>query len=65
MNVHQYIRCIRSKDKRNYAMSYLAFLRGKTPEPSHGKLSYMAAQAVRLRIAAFFEEEYDTKNNPN
>lgn len=52
-----YIRAIRSPAKRTYAYAYLAHL-GKTPaerfaagDPEPQGLTYMAAQAVRLRLA--------------
>jgi len=46
----QYICRIRNLKKHNYAIDYLAYLRGHQPEPNRGTLSYMAAQAVRTQL---------------
>ena len=46
----QYIRRMRNLRKHNYAIDYLEYLRGDRNEPNRGKLSYMAAQAVRTEL---------------
>jgi len=51
-----YVASIRNKAKRAYAVAYLAYRRGAALEPDSGELSYMAAQAVRLRINEIFPE---------
>ena len=45
-----YSRAIRNTRKREYAIAFMGYLLGKRSEPETS-LSYMAAQAVRLRLA--------------
>jgi hypothetical protein len=52
MNALAYVRSLRSASKRAYAVAYLAYMQHGGEEPGRGDLSYMAAQAVRLRLAA-------------
>lgn len=51
---YRYGNLIRNKAKRDYAFAYIAWLRNGAEglEPERGKLSYMAAQAVRMEIDA-------------
>jgi hypothetical protein len=43
----------RRADKREYAEAYAAFMRGEAEEPDRpASLSYMGAQAIRLRLTA-------------
>jgi hypothetical protein len=50
----RYIRAIRNRVKRAYAVAYLAYRLGEGPEPADPRdLSYMAAQAVRMNLADF------------
>lgn len=53
----RYIRSLRNKHKRDYALAYAEFLReGATGEPPlRGPLSYMAAQGVRLTLTELVE----------
>jgi hypothetical protein len=53
---HKYIRRIRNKEKRAYAQIYLRFLCGQQPEPDRGKVSYMAAQAIRIELHSIAKE---------
>jgi hypothetical protein len=51
MNPTQYIRAIRNVAKRAYAEKYLEYLRTNgVREPVPFDLSYLAAQAVRIRL---------------
>lgn len=68
--VDQYVRAIRNRGKRLYAIAYLAWIRaGSQGEPpSHG-LSAMAAQAVRpdpepgsAAMMTFWIAELETRN---
>jgi hypothetical protein len=47
-----YIRSIRNPLKRQYAEAFARYLASgeEGPEPDRGALSYMGAQAVRLRL---------------
>ena len=47
-----YIQSIRNRAKQDYAKAYAWYLKqGKTgARPERGKLSYMAAQAVMIRL---------------
>jgi hypothetical protein len=51
---NKYANLIRNKAKREYAQAYIAWLRNGAEglEPEHSKLSYMAAQAVRMTVDA-------------
>jgi len=59
MTRSQYIRGLRNPAKRKYAEDYLLFLKGKgqTMDPTGTGLSYMAAQAVRLRLMSLTEQQ--------
>jgi hypothetical protein len=58
--VDRYIRAIRNPWKKLYAAMLRDFLMGKSnTRPGRGRLGYMAAQAVRIELAAFGLEEYD------
>jgi len=46
-----YIEKIRNPVKREYAKQYWLFLKGQVAQPEYSGLSYMAAQAVRLRLS--------------
>ena len=51
----QYIRMIRNRAKRDYALRYWSYLERdakgiQVTEPSRGDLGYMAAQAVRFSL---------------
>ncbi len=48
----KYLRTLRSADKRAYAAAYVAWLKNPNASdpPGRGALSYMAAQAVRMRL---------------
>ena len=57
MTAEQYIRRIRSPRKRAYAQAVWAYLTGAaTIWPARGGLSYMAAQAVDMRLSAIKRE---------
>lgn len=57
-NADAYIRAIRNTAKRQYAIAYRYFLTdGTNEEPDRGKLSYMAAQAVRLELTSIFHAQ--------
>ncbi len=47
---YRYIRAIRNTDKREYAVRYLDYLRAYGADPEPVNISYMAAQAVRMRL---------------
>jgi hypothetical protein len=49
----KYANLIRNAAKRRYANEYIAWLQNGAEglEPEHNKISYMAAQAVRMTIA--------------
>lgn len=49
---YKYGNLIRNKAKRDYAFAYIAWLKNGAVgyEPERGRLSYMAAQAVRMTI---------------
>jgi hypothetical protein len=51
---YRYANLIKNKAKRDYANAWIVYLRNGAEglEPERGKLSYMAAQAVRLEINA-------------
>jgi hypothetical protein len=52
MKAERYIRQLRSTDKRQYAVKYLAYLKAETAvAPDRGGLSAMAAQSVRISLA--------------
>jgi hypothetical protein len=55
--IERYIRSLRNKHKRDYALAYVEFLReGETGEPPiSAPLSYMAAQGVRLTLTELAE----------
>jgi hypothetical protein len=55
-SVYNYIASIRNTDKRSYAAKYLEFIQGHGPDPSIANISYMAAQAVRMRIREFIAD---------
>lgn len=49
----KYVKSIRNADKREYAQQYLTWIRAGVecdPPKAPESLSYMAAQAVRLRL---------------
>jgi len=50
--VEKYIKSIKNKEKKLYAEYYLDYLMGKKkkPDSSSFKLSYMAAQEVRMTL---------------
>jgi hypothetical protein len=50
-----YVKKIRNAAKKEYAVNYLNYLKGKGDEPESGNLSYMAAQAVRMRLQELTE----------
>jgi hypothetical protein len=49
---YRYLNLIRNADKRRYGFAYLAWMRNHAigHEPERGRLSYMAAQAVRMQL---------------
>lgn len=53
--LYSYVRPIRNREKRAYAVHYLGFRLGMTtePEPSTYGASFMALQAVRLHIGNY------------
>ena len=54
-----YVRLIRNPVKRAYAAAYALHLCGVEPMPEKpAGLSYMAAQAVRLRLTALAADSY-------
>jgi hypothetical protein len=51
MNAQNYIRRIRNPAKKDYAWDYFYHLKREWPEPvKPAGLSYMAAQAVEMRL---------------
>lgn len=54
--LRRYIEGIRNPRKRAYATQYQAYLRGAAEMPIPIGLSYMGAQAVRLRIREILGE---------
>lgn len=66
----KYIEQIRNDGKREYAVTYLKFIRGAALEPSREQfgVSAMAAQAVRLDLNKIWNPSpsnfYDTNGKP-
>lgn len=48
--IKKYIRRLRNQEKKLYAVAWADHVLHGAPEPERGKLSFMAAQAVRLEI---------------
>lgn len=58
----RYIRGIRNRAKREYAVAYRLHMTGPDvfPEPGRGTLGVMGAQAVRMSLAEIFRNEQDS-----
>ena len=56
-DIGAYIRRIRNKHKRNYALTYYLYKRGRNPKPDIDNLSVMAQQAVRMNIDSLLEQK--------
>jgi hypothetical protein len=55
-----YIRCIRNSDKRDFAYAWFDYLLGfrdDGPTCNQFGITYMAAQAVRMRLSQFLKIE--------
>lgn len=57
-HIDSYIRSIRNDAKRRFAEAYTAWLYGEVPgPPDRGDLSYMAAQAVEMRLGGLHSRD--------